>query len=105
MTSPTDPFVRAQLHITGFVQGVAYRATARDEGRRLGLTGLVRNLPDGSVEAVVEGPRSAVDAFVSWCWKGPSAARVAGVQVKLGPVSGAFEGFRIAPLPTGSGLR
>jgi acylphosphatase len=105
MTSPPDPHVRAQLHITGLVQGVSYRVSAREEGQRLGLTGLVRNLSDGSVEAVVEGPRSAVDAFVSWCWQGPSAARVAGVQVKLGPASGAFEGFRIHPLPTGSGLR
>jgi len=48
---------RADLHITGRVQGVFYRASAQEEAMRLGLCGEIRNLPDGAVEAVVEGPR------------------------------------------------
>jgi acylphosphatase len=88
--------VRANLTITGLVQGVAYRMNAQDEGIRLGLVGKVRNRHDGSVEALVEGPREAVEDFIRWCRRGPPAARVADVQVEWLEPSGEFRDFRIS---------
>ena len=73
--------VRARLVISGQVQGVAYRACTVDEARRLGLSGWVRNLADGRVEAEAEGPRAAVEALVAWCRRGPPLARVEAVAV------------------------
>jgi acylphosphatase len=88
--------VQARLTITGRVQGVAYRAMAQDEGLRLGLVGLVRNRPDGSVEALVEGSKKAVEEFIGWCRRGPPAARVAGVQVAWSKPSGEYRDFAIS---------
>jgi acylphosphatase len=73
--------VRARLLVSGRVQGVAYRASAVDEGRRLALHGWVRNLADGRVEAEAEGERAAVEALVAWCRRGPPGARVDDVEV------------------------
>jgi acylphosphatase len=87
--------VRARLTITGRVQGVAYRASAQEEGLRLGLVGLVRNRPDGSVEAVVEGSKQAVEEFIRWCRRGPPAARVADVQVAWSQPSGEYRDLEI----------
>jgi acylphosphatase len=88
--------VRARLTISGRVQGVAYRMTAQEEGLRLGLVGEVRNRPDGSVEALVEGSRQAVEEFVRWCRRGPPSARVADVQVAWSKPSGEFSDFEIS---------
>jgi acylphosphatase len=67
---------RVRLVITGVVQGVSFRWYARLEAERLRLSGWVRNLPTGEVEAVAEGPAADVDAFVTWCRHGPPSARV-----------------------------
>jgi len=75
-------FVRVRVVVAGRVQGVAFRASAVDEARRLGVRGHVRNLPDGTVEAEAEGERSAVEALVRWCGRGPPAARVERVDVE-----------------------
>ena len=64
------------LHIEGRVQGVWFRESMRAEAERLGVTGWVRNAPDGSVEAVVQGSDTAVDALVAWARIGPPQARV-----------------------------
>jgi acylphosphatase len=64
------------------VQGVFYRATAAEEARRRGLAGWVRNLPDGRVEAVFEGPDETVQGMVAWCREGTSMARVEEVEVR-----------------------
>lgn len=69
------------LQIRGRVQGVGFRAAARDAALDLGLSGWVRNLPDGAVEACAEGPDEAVEAFIAWCRRGPEYARVAAVEV------------------------
>ncbi len=79
---------RVHLWISGRVQGVFFRASARDEARRLGLRGWVRNLPDGRVEAVAEGSSEGVDAFVAWCHSGPPMARVDHVEVVEEPPTG-----------------
>lgn len=67
---------RAHVYVTGRVQGVFYRASTRDAAEEHGVDGWVRNLDDGRVEAVFEGPESAVEAMVEWCHTGSSAANV-----------------------------
>jgi len=77
------------------VQGVSYRAYAREEAQRLGLTGFVRNLADGDVEAVAEGESSAVEAFVRWCHSGPVEARVESVKADEQTPTSEFDAFRV----------
>ena len=72
----TKSSVRAHAVITGRVQGVFYRASCRDEAAARGLAGWVRNNPDGSVEAVFEGPEAVVLAMLDWCRRGPPSAAV-----------------------------
>jgi acylphosphatase len=72
---------RVHLHVSGDVQGVFFRAEARERARQRGLAGWVRNLPDGRVEAVFEGPRDAVEAMAAWCREGPPGARVTEVEI------------------------
>ena len=87
--------VRARLIITGRVQNVAYRASAQEEGLRLGVVGEIRNRPDGSVEALVEGSREVLEEFIRWCKSGPPAARVAAVEVGWSAARGEYRDFRI----------
>ncbi len=87
--------LRVRLRITGRVQGVWYRGATEAEARRLGVAGWVRNMPDGSVEAVVQGEPAAVRALVAWCRTGPPGARVADVREQVEPVGGDLAGFRI----------
>jgi acylphosphatase len=86
---------RAVLRIQGRVQGVSFRESARAEALRLGLTGWVRNLSDGSVEALAEGPPEALEAFVTWCHRGPSLARVTDVARTEAPAQGQFTTFLV----------
>jgi acylphosphatase len=73
--------VRAHLYVSGIVQGVFFRAHTTNVGRSLGLSGWVKNLIDGRVEIVAEGARQRIDKLISWCQKGPPAAKVEGVEV------------------------
>jgi len=70
------------LLIRGRVQGVWFRESMRREAERLGVTGWVRNTPDGAVEAVVQGPAEAVDALIEWTRSGPPMARVDGIEIE-----------------------
>ena len=79
---------QVHLKISGRVQGVFFRANTQKEAARLKLKGWVRNLPDGGVEAVAEGPPESLDAFVAWCRRGPELARVDDVEVSRGAASG-----------------
>jgi acylphosphatase len=88
--------MRADLLISGRVQGVFYRASAREEAIRLGLAGEIRNLPDGRVEAVVEGARERIEEFIAWCRRGPPSAEVDDVGVRWCAASGQFRSFRVA---------
>jgi acylphosphatase len=67
--------------VSGRVQGVFYRASARDRARVLGVTGYARNLSDGRVEVLACGPAAAVEALCSWLWQGSAASRVTAVEV------------------------
>lgn len=70
-----------EVRVSGRVQGVAFRWHAEREAQRLGVTGWVRNEPDGSVAGHFEGEAADVDAMVAWCQDGPPSARVSGVDV------------------------
>lgn len=82
-----------RLVIEGRVQGVGYRYWTVKEAARLGLDGWVRNLPDGTVEAVIAGPADAVAAMIEACKRGPRAAAVAVVREHAAEPPGA-PGFR-----------
>lgn len=81
--------------VRGRVQGVAYRASCRNEALRLGLTGSAINLADGSVEVVAAGSAAAVTALEQWLWQGPRLARVDAVQELPMLTDSAGSGFRI----------
>jgi acylphosphatase len=85
----------ARLTIQGLVQGVSFRASAREVALRLELRGHVRNLPDGSVEAIVEGAEEAVEAFIAWARQGPEEAMVASVTISPGTPTGQFSSFQV----------
>ncbi len=71
---------RVHLRVRGHVQGVNFRYYAREEARRRGLRGWVRNREDGEVEIVAEGDANALAQFAAWCRRGPPSARVAKVE-------------------------
>jgi acylphosphatase len=79
------------LIISGRVQGVWFRESMRIQADQIGITGWVRNLSDGRVEAVVCGPSDNVDLIVAWARKGPRLAHV--LDVEITPAEGAFDGF------------
>lgn len=72
--------ISKRLKIHGKVQGVYYRESLRQQARRLGVTGWVRNRKDGTVEALVQGEPAPVAEIVAWCHEGPPAARVDKVE-------------------------
>jgi acylphosphatase len=82
------------LLIQGKVQGVFYRASARDVAEELKLTGWVRNTKEGHVEALVTGNNEKLQRFINWCKKGPSDAVVTEVQVTEKKEEN-FERFRV----------
>lgn len=86
---------RVSVIIHGRVQGVAFRHYTCQEALELGVTGWVRNLPDGSVEGLFEGNEDAVAALVEWCRSGPAAAQVDRLEISTDSYSGTFTGFNI----------
>jgi acylphosphatase len=87
--------LRAQVIVHGLVQGVWFRASTKDEADRLGVTGWVRNLPGGSVEALFEGPKKKVEEIVGWCHRGPAGAKVRSVDIVWEPFTHEFHHFEI----------
>lgn len=87
--------IRSRAIITGRVQGVFFRAETQRTARRFGVTGWVRNKPDGSVEAVFEGEVQAVEDTISWCRQGPPLSRVESVVVNPEECTGEFSSFSI----------
>jgi acylphosphatase len=87
--------VRAHVFISGRVQGIFFRSETRNEAKKLGVKGLVRNLSDGRVEAVFEGKEREVKALVEFCKRGPLGARVTDVHVVMENYTGEFKDFEI----------
>ncbi|MFO7569442.1 MAG: acylphosphatase [Smithellaceae bacterium] len=86
---------RVHVFVTGRVQGVFFRAETQRTATDLNLTGWVRNLIDGRVEAVFEGEDANVDKMTAWCKIGPPAARVQNVSAADEPYTGSFRQFSI----------
>ncbi len=83
------------MHVYGMVQGVFFRANMRERARRLGLKGWVRNLSDGSVEAVIEGDEEKMEELIRWAARGPPLARVERFEMKREEYEGEFKDFEI----------
>jgi acylphosphatase len=91
--TPSEP-VRRRVEVTGRVQGVFFREGTRRRAARHGVSGWVRNRPDGSVEAVFEGAPVGVSAMVEWVRTGPRHATVTDVAVRDEPAEG-LDGFEV----------
>lgn len=86
---------QAHLKITGIVQGVNFRFTSREIAKSLGLAGHAKNLPDGSVEILIQGDEKAIKNFILWAHTGPPAAKVEKVDVEWQDASQRLKGFSI----------
>lgn len=86
--------VRAHVWVSGRVQGVFFRAYAEDEAAFRGISGWIRNMSDGRVEAVFEGDQASVEAMIQWCHRGSPPSRVTGVEVVWEAPRGE-QGFRV----------
>jgi acylphosphatase len=95
--SSTVKKMKATAHVivSGRVQGVSFRAATAKEARANGLTGWVRNMPDGRVEAVFQGAKEKIGEMLAWCRKGPPAARVSDVEIFYEKPGEAFAGFAV----------
>ena len=89
--------VLAKLKIHGRVQGVFFRQSTREKAGELGLSGWVKNMPDGTVEVLAAGPEPVVRELISWCEHGPPYARVEKVDVHVSKV----EEADTEPIPDG----
>jgi len=86
---------RVHVFVSGWVQGVFFRAETRDLARQLGLTGWVRNLWDGRVEAVFEGEDWAIEQLAAWCRRGPRGAQVDNVEIIYEDYMGEYDSFSV----------
>lgn len=91
--TPASAVKTQHLIIHGRVQGVYFRQSMLEQAEALGLSGWVRNRPDRTVEAMVQGEVEAVEAIVRWAQRGPMMASVE--QVEVSPGAGSFSGFEI----------
>jgi len=87
--------LNARVIIRGRVQGVFFRMETKRTADKSGVCGWVKNLNDGTVEALFEGERADVEAVLNWCKKGPPLSSVAGVDIEWGPFSGRFKRFEV----------
>ena len=86
---------QARVYVSGKVQGVFFRDATREKAEQLSLAGWVRNLPDGRVEALFDGPSETVREMVRWCEEGPSHAEVEDVDAEFEASGGDLEGFEV----------
>ncbi len=85
--------IRKHAFFEGKVQGVFFRANTREQAQKRDLKGWVKNLRDGRVEAVIEGPEDKVDDLIEWCKHDQPHARVDGVEVEREEPTGEFDSF------------
>lgn len=90
-----DSKVRIVVRIRGKVQGVSFRKQSLQVAKVLDVSGWVRNLPDGTVQACFEGRKSNVEVLLSWCSVGPERSQVQAVESKFHSYTGEFQDFRI----------
>lgn len=88
-------FSRIHISVSGNVQGVFFRAGAKAKADRLGVLGMARNLPDGTVEVVAEGERPKLEEMLDWCFHGPAEAKVTDIEFGWEEPKREFSGFTI----------
>jgi acylphosphatase len=86
---------RVRANVSGRVQGVCYRAETQQQACNLGLTGWVKNLPDGQVEILAEGEEQRVRDLIFWCRQGPPRSRVDLVKESTEKYTGEYDAFEI----------
>ena len=86
---------RVHIFVSGRVQGVFFRENTRKRAKKLGITGWVRNLPDGRLEAIFEGDKDKVEELINWTKRGPMFAKVNGLETVLEEYQGEFDNFEI----------
>lgn len=99
MRAATESMPSIRCLVSGRVQGVGFRAATAREARRVGLSGVARNLPDGRVEVLARGEAWALAELARWLWQGPALARVGEVALEEAPADAedcAEEGFSTA---------
>ncbi len=84
-----------KVKISGIVQGVFFRLETQKAANQFGVRGYVKNLPNGSVEAVFQGKRNQIDKILTWCHHGPDASRVDHVQQEAFVQTSTFESFEV----------
>ena len=90
-----EKLTRVHIFVSGLVQGVFYRQSAKEKSEKLGLTGWVRNLPDDRVEIVAEGEEEKIKELIDWAKEGPPSARVENLEVNFEKYKAEFIGFEI----------
>lgn len=95
LKSENQELKRVHIFVSGFVQGVFYRENTRKRAKRLGLTGWVRNLNDGRVEAVFEGKEEKINEIINWMKKGTVLARVKDVEIYREEYKNEFSNFQV----------
>jgi acylphosphatase len=89
------PKVRVHIFVSGRIQGVFFRHNTQKKAQSLGVTGWVRNLADGRVEAVFEGEKGKIEEMIKWAKRGPFLAKVNGINIEWQECRGEFENFEI----------
>ena len=87
--------VKAHIFVSGRVQGIFFRQNTQRKAQSLGITGWVKNLTDGRVEAVFEGEKEKVEKIIKWAKRGPILAKVNGIDIKWQEYQGGFDSFEI----------
>ena len=87
--------IRAHIIVSGRVQGVCYRQDTVKQAQKLGLSGWIKNLDDGRVEAVFEGEKKSVEKIINWAKKGSVFARVLNLNIDWQEYKGEFSNFEI----------
>ncbi len=90
-----DAYIRAHIVVSGVVQGVGYRFFAQRAATEFGITGYVRNLPDGRVEVVTEGKQGLMNSFIEQLRRGPWSAQVSKIDVENSQYKAEFDRFTI----------
>lgn len=86
---------RAHIIARGIVQGVSFRANTIKMARELGLKGYAKNMPDGTVEVVAEGPEEKINELIDYCKKSPGASEVSKIDFKFQKAKNEFSGFEV----------
>ncbi len=86
---------RVRILVSGKVQGVFFRKSTKNKAQELDITGWVRNLDDGRVEAVFEGEKEKVEKMVEWARKGPDYAEIKDIKITPEEYTGEFSGFTV----------